>query len=126
MRAIVIRPGTLACRPRRARPVRPRTCLGEHTMIVSRFRLATLAALLGMTAVASAESLTIALASEPTAMDPHYHQATPNNAMAAQVFETLVAQDAKMSLIPNLATSWKTLDDTTWEFKLQEGVKFSN
>src|SRR5690606_27989581 len=68
----------------------------------------------------------IAVAAEPTAMDPHYHQATPNNAMAAQIFETLVAQDAKMSLIPSLATSWKTLDDTTWEFKLQEGVKFSN
>lgn len=95
-------------------------------MIVSRFCLATLSALLGLAAGAHAQSLTIALASEPTAMDPHYHQATPNNAMASQIFETLVAQDAKMSLIPGLAASWKTRDDTTWEFKLQQGVQFSN
>lgn len=95
-------------------------------MIVSRLRLTALAALLAMAAGAHAQSLTIALASEPTAMDPHYHQATPNNAMTSQIFETLVAQDAKMRLTPGLAASWKTLDDTTWEFKLQEGVKFSN
>jgi peptide/nickel transport system substrate-binding protein len=95
-------------------------------MIVSRLRYATLAALLGAAAGVHAQPLTIALSSEPTAMDPHYHQATPNNAMAAHIFETLVAQDAKMSLIPGLASSWRTLDDNTWEFKLQDGVKFSN
>lgn len=95
-------------------------------MIVSRLRLAALTALLGLAAGAHAQSLTIALASEPTSVDPHYHQATPNNAMASQIFETLVAQDAKMSLIPGLAASWKTLNDTTWEFKLQKDVKFSN
>ncbi len=27
-------------------------------------------------------------------------------------------------MIPGLATSWKTIDDTTWEFKLRKGVKF--
>ncbi|MGK6308604.1 ABC transporter substrate-binding protein [Variovorax sp. DT-64] len=27
-------------------------------------------------------------------------------------------------LIPALAASWRTLDDTTWEFKLRDGVKF--
>ncbi|MBO9354117.1 ABC transporter substrate-binding protein [Bordetella petrii] len=95
-------------------------------MYASRIRMAALAALFGLAGGAHAQSLKIALASEPTAMDPHYHQATPNNAMSSQIFETLVAQDAKMSLIPGLATSWKTLDDTTWEFKLREGVKFSN
>ena len=95
-------------------------------MHASCIRAAAMAALFGLAAGAQAQSLKIALASEPTAMDPHYHQATPNNAMASQIFETLVAQDAKMSLVPGLATSWKALDDTTWEFKLREGVQFSN
>ncbi len=70
--------------------------------------------------------LRIGLSSEPTSMDPHYHQATPNDAMTSHMFETLVGQDAKMNLIPRLATAWKPVDDTTWEFTLREGVKFSN
>ncbi|PQZ61519.1 transporter [Achromobacter sp. MYb9] len=71
-------------------------------------------------------TLKIGLSSEPTSMDPHYHQATPNDAMTSHMFETLVGQDAKMNLIPRLATAWKPVDDTTWEFKLRDGVKFSN
>ncbi|OZI37922.1 transporter [Bordetella genomosp. 10] len=70
--------------------------------------------------------LRIGLASEPTSMDPHYHQATPNDALSAHVFETLVASDAKMNLAPGLATAWKPVDDTTWEFTLRQGVRFSN
>ena len=27
-------------------------------------------------------------------------------------------------IIPSLATSWRAIDDTTWEFKLRKGVKF--
>jgi peptide/nickel transport system substrate-binding protein len=75
---------------------------------------------------ADAQTLKIGLASEPTSMDPHYHQATPNDALAAHVFETLVAQDAGMKLVPGLASSWQPVSDTTWEFKLRDGVKFSN
>ena len=72
------------------------------------------------------QTLRIGLSSEPTAMDPHYHQVTPNDAMTSHVFETLVGQDAKMNLVPRLATAWKAVDDTTWEFTLRQGVKFSN
>jgi peptide/nickel transport system substrate-binding protein len=32
--------------------------------------------------------------------------------------------DADSKMIPGLATSWKALDETTWEFKLRKGVKF--
>ena len=71
-------------------------------------------------------TLKIGLSSEPTSMDPHYHQATPNDAMTSHMFETLVGQDAKMDLIPRLATGWKALDETTWEFTLRENARFSN
>ncbi|WP_454668207.1 ABC transporter substrate-binding protein [Achromobacter kerstersii] len=75
---------------------------------------------------AAGSTLKIGLSSEPTSMDPHYHQAAPNDAMTSHMFETLVGQNAKMDLIPRLATAWKSVDDTTWEFTLRDGAKFSN
>jgi len=89
-------------------------------------RAAVFAAVLGLAASAQAQDLKIGLASEPTAMDPHYHQATPNGSMTSHIFESLVGHDAKMNLVPGLATSWENLDDNTWKIKLHEGVKFSN
>lgn len=87
--------------------------------------LATFASVLAIGASAAyAEKLTIALASEPTSMDPHFHNLGPNNAMTLHIFERLVDQDEKQRLIPGLAVSWKPIDDLTWEFKLREGVKF--
>ncbi|MEZ5845457.1 MAG: ABC transporter substrate-binding protein [Geminicoccaceae bacterium] len=74
--------------------------------------------------MAAAEDLTIGLASEPTSMDPHYHNLGPNNALTLHVFNRLVDQDDNQGLQPSLATSWKPIDDLTWEFKLREGVKF--
>ena len=81
--------------------------------------LATMAA-----APAWAEKLTIGLASEATSVDPHFHNLTPNNQIADHVYNALIEQDEKQRLIPGLATEWKPIDDTTWEFKLREGVKF--
>ena len=75
---------------------------------------------------ALAQSLKIALSSEPTSADPHYHKQTQNDAFAAHVYNSLVGRDADMKLQPSLATSWKNLDDLTWEFKLRDDVKFSN
>jgi peptide/nickel transport system substrate-binding protein len=73
---------------------------------------------------ASAKELRMALSAEPSSMDPHFHNLSPNNALTSHVFERLVHFDEKQSLIPGLATSWKTVDDNTWEFKLRTGVKW--
>src|SRR5437867_5661192 len=41
------------------------------------------------------------------------------------VFDHLAARDLKTGKVgPSLATSWKTLDDTTWEVTLRHGVRF--
>lgn len=77
-----------------------------------------------LTGAASAEKLTIGLASEPTAMDPHFHNLGPNNAISYHLFDRLIAQDEKQRLSPGLAVSWQPIDELTWEFKLREGVKF--
>ena len=51
---------------------------------------------------------------------------TQNDAFSAHVYSSLVGRSADMKLVPALATSWKNLDDLTWEFKLRDDVKFSN
>jgi peptide/nickel transport system substrate-binding protein len=73
---------------------------------------------------AAAQELTIGVSAEPSALDPHYHNLGPNNAMRRHMFESLVLTDENQRLSPGLAASYEPLDDTTWEFKLREGVKF--
>ncbi len=73
---------------------------------------------------ALAADLTVGIASEPSSVDPHYHNLGPNNSAARNIYDRLINMDAHMQLQPGLALSWKAVDDTTWEVKLREGVKF--
>ena len=71
-----------------------------------------------------ADSLTIGLSSDVTSMDPHWNNSGPNFSLSMHVFEPLTLTDRNGRLIPGLATSWKSIDPLTWEFKLRPGVKF--
>lgn len=73
---------------------------------------------------AQANTITIALSTPVTTLDPHFHNLSPNNAMARHVFETLVSTDSAQRRLPGLAESWRAVSDTEWEFKLRKGVKF--
>ena len=86
--------------------------------------IAAAAAAFVMPALAAAAALTVGLGTDVTALDPHYHNLTPNNNVASHVFGYLVDRNEKSQPIPGLATEWKTIDPTTWEFKLRKGVKF--
>ncbi len=89
-------------------------------------RIVQLGILLAMVftfANASAEDLVIGARAEP-AIDPHFSYLSTNLAYARHIFGVLVQSDENSNLKPGLATSWKALDDTTWEFKLRKGVKF--
>ncbi|MDX5361754.1 MAG: ABC transporter substrate-binding protein [Alphaproteobacteria bacterium] len=77
-----------------------------------------------MGGVAHANTLTVGLSAEPTSIDPHFHNLSPNNSLLTHVFEPLIAQDAKQRHQPALAVSWRPVNDTTWEFKLRQGVTF--
>ena len=77
-------------------------------------------------AQAQKTELTIGLSAEPSAMDPHFHNLTPNNSLLKHIFDRLTDHDENQKLNPALATSWRALDDTHWEFKLRPGVKFSD
>lgn len=71
-----------------------------------------------------AADLTIGRSASTTAMDPGFLRESAT--IVDNIFDTLVMRDKDMKLVPGLALSWKSLDDTTWEFKLREGVKFHN
>src|SRR5262247_2766023 len=51
---------------------------------------------------------------------------TTNN-MLEHIYDRLLDRDAKtLKPKPMLATGWKIVNDTTWEFTLRQGVKFHN
>ncbi len=56
--------------------------------------------------------------------DPHAQNETPTIAALLQVYEPLVRWNPDLEIIPALATSWRTLDPTTWEFKIRQDVRF--
>jgi len=73
---------------------------------------------------ASAKVLRAGIKGEPSSIDPHYHNLTPNNALSREIFDRLIMPDDKQQLMPGLAVSWRAVDDLTWEFKLRKGVRF--
>ncbi len=77
------------------------------------------------TCVYGAESseLVIGSANIPQ-IDPHNTYMTSHTGYAAHVFNRLVDLDGNLKIIPELATSWKRLNRTTWEFTLRKGAKF--
>jgi peptide/nickel transport system substrate-binding protein len=75
-------------------------------------------------ALAHAADLRIGLSADVTTMDPHFLASQPNLTVGYHVFDALTHVDEKARLIPGLATSWRAVDATTWEFKLRQGVKF--
>ncbi|WP_298374088.1 ABC transporter substrate-binding protein [Azospirillum sp.] len=84
---------------------------------------------LGWPALAAAQEsdrLRIGMATPPTTLDPHFQSNAPNNAIAMHLFDALVTNDESARPTPCLATSWRSLDDTHWEFILRQGVTYSD
>ena len=79
---------------------------------------------LGASPAAAQRVLTIAAQTAPSALDPHYHNTTNNNAMLGQIFERLFELDNRRQLQPRLALSLRAIDELTWELTLREGVRF--
>jgi peptide/nickel transport system substrate-binding protein len=71
-----------------------------------------------------ATDLSVGVGADITSMDPHFVNLFPNNGVAEHIYNKLVTLDPDSRLIPDLAESWKTINPTTWEFKLRKGVKF--
>src|SRR5262249_29162543 len=78
------------------------------------------------TAQENGRELRIGLSAEPSAIDPHFHNLTPNNSLLRHIFERLTDQDENLLVKPGLALSWRSVKESTWEFKLRPGVKFTD
>ena len=63
---------------------------------------------------------------DPTTLDPHDHEETPAFNVLLNIYDTLLIRDKDLKITPWLATSYKIVNPTTWEFKLRQGVKFTN
>ncbi|MFD1881178.1 ABC transporter substrate-binding protein [Paracoccus pacificus] len=87
-------------------------------------RAALLATALSSPIAGFAADLVIATKSGPASMDPHFTATSANAEATKQIFDTLLKSGNDLQVEPLLATEWKPIDDTTWEFKLREGVKF--
>lgn len=69
-------------------------------------------------------TLDIGLTTTPGSVDPHFYNFNPNNNLALHIFSRLVERDPRIRPIPGLATSWRPVGETVWEFKLRDGVKW--
>ncbi len=77
-------------------------------------------------AVVPSGKLTIGIGSIPPSPDPHLDSTANSLPIYATLYEKLVVADERANPVPVLAESWKATNDTTWEFKLRQGVKFHN
>ena len=75
---------------------------------------------------ADADTLVLALDTDQNNMDPHMHFQRVGIIMNINMYDSLLHKNTKLEYEPSLATAWQALDETTWEFKLRQGVKFHN
>ncbi|HTI53221.1 MAG TPA: ABC transporter substrate-binding protein [Verrucomicrobiae bacterium] len=101
--------------------------------------LATLALLLGAAVAvpfavpaaaqdrARTKEIVVAFSAEPRTLLPDTIVDWTTNNMVEHMYDRLVDRDPKTyKPSPMLATGWKVVNDTTWEFALRQGVKFHN
>lgn len=87
-------------------------------------KFATTALLFALMPAVQAAELTIGQPTSATAMDPGFLKESAT--LVDNLFDTLVRRADDMSLQPGLATEWKAINDTTWQFTLRQGVKFTD
>ncbi|TQR14638.1 ABC transporter substrate-binding protein [Psychrobacillus soli] len=72
------------------------------------------------------KTLIISLGPDLMTWDIHNHTTTTTEAIHVNVFDYLLMRDKVGEIQPHLAKEWNKIDDTTVEFKLNEGIKFHN
>src|SRR6201986_668144 len=75
---------------------------------------------------ASGQSLRYANQGELKSLDPYTLNESTTHAHLGQVYESLIARDKDLKIIPALAESWEIAEPTRWRFHLRKGVKFHN
>jgi len=88
--------------------------------------VATLATVGAVAAQSGSEALVIATPDLGPTLDPQMTVVRNAQPVYSAIFDPLTTVNNAGELQPALALSWSTVSDTTWEFKLREGVAFQN
>jgi peptide/nickel transport system substrate-binding protein len=85
----------------------------------------TMLAALAVASPAAAENvLRWASVGGAVTFDPHAYDELQTTAQTGQVYESLLAFDSNLELVPQLAVSWRLVEPTAWEFELRPNVRF--
>ncbi|MFM1650754.1 ABC transporter substrate-binding protein [Brevibacillus sp. B_LB10_24] len=81
----------------------------------------------GQSAAAVAKTdLVIGVESDAATMLANTDVNSVTDQLIRNIYDPLIDRDVDGKFIPGLATEWKNIDETTWEFKLRQGVTFHN
>jgi peptide/nickel transport system substrate-binding protein len=94
------------------------------SVLVFVLALITLAVVPPAVAQGTVPEITISQPAEATTMDPGRSTQVLTVNYFYNLYDTLTRWDGALKLEPGLATSWRNVNDTTWEFTLRPGVKF--
>jgi peptide/nickel transport system substrate-binding protein len=73
------------------------------------------------------KEVVLAFAAEPRSLLPNTIVDWTTNDQVEHMYDRLVDRDPKSyKPAPMLATGWKVVNDTTWEFALRQGIRFHN
>lgn len=70
--------------------------------------------------------LIVAQSGDISKLDPHLSTAVWDITVTFNLYDNLTSRRPDGRLVPGLATDWKLLNPTTWQFRLRPGVKFHN
>jgi peptide/nickel transport system substrate-binding protein len=88
------------------------------------FVITVIILLAAIPASAQPVQITISQPAEATTMDPGRSTQVLTVNYFYNLYDTLTRWDTSLRLQPALATSWKNVNETTWEFTIRQGVKF--
>jgi peptide/nickel transport system substrate-binding protein len=98
----------------------------DRTRSVRSLCILILALLCCAAAPAGKRDLIVLQAADVQKFDPHMSTSEPDTKITFNIFDNLVMRDDDLQVKPALATEWKRLNNTTWEFKIRPGIKFHN
>jgi peptide/nickel transport system substrate-binding protein len=68
--------------------------------------------------------LRVAIPWTPENLDPTMNLSSFRAMVGVSIFDSLVGRDAENHIVPQLAESWRLVDEVTWQLKLRRGVVF--
>jgi len=84
------------------------------------------AGLVGCARRSHVPTLAVGLDQDVPTLDPAMHRSRTVESVIRNLADGLVTRDADMRIVPEIAESWRRIDDLTWEFAIRPGVRFHN